>query len=306
MMPLYNNKGEWINDNWIDIIYLNGSSDWIKLEGIFTVPEYIESGYIRLQTGSDDAYADGNVLFDNVVLTEISRPLKEPIKFDAIVLVRHADKKSEYVNPIVSFQKINPTKYIVQINNASTPFFLIFSESFHHDWKALINGNDDETVPEENHFVANGFANGWYINKTGNYTITIEFMPQRLYELGLKISLSTFIILLLLLLIPERYLRGFWRRNRKKNNENGATAMNAAPKNIMLKAISAIKNIFRAKDSEMAPLKEYVEHKKYDYEFKAQKKVQHEHTAPALKEVEKKLEDIKERLMKHDKKSDSA
>ena len=92
--------------------------------------------------------------------------------------------------PTLTFQKINPTKYSVQVN-ASTPFYLVFSGSYDENWIATIDG---QQVPSEHHFTANGFANGWYINKTDPFTITLEFWPQNLFYVGSAISISTLIL----------------------------------------------------------------------------------------------------------------
>jgi len=91
--------------------------------------------------------------------------------------------------PRITFQKINPTKYIVNVN-ASKPFFLVFSESYHKDWVAYIDGR---RIPNEYHFMANGYANAWYINKTGSYDIILEFWPQKLFYVGSAISIITLI-----------------------------------------------------------------------------------------------------------------
>ncbi|OQX52630.1 MAG: hypothetical protein B5M53_08085, partial [Candidatus Cloacimonas sp. 4484_209] len=40
--------------------------------------------------------------------------------------------------PTITFRKINPTRYEVKIENATAPFFLVFSESYHPKWKAYI------------------------------------------------------------------------------------------------------------------------------------------------------------------------
>ena len=90
----------------------------------------------------------------------------------------------------IMFQRVNPTKYAIHVN-ASNPFFLVFSESYHKDWIAYVDG---QRVPSEFHFMANGYANAWYINKTGIYTITLEFWPQRLFYLGATISIVTFTV----------------------------------------------------------------------------------------------------------------
>jgi len=92
--------------------------------------------------------------------------------------------------PSITYEKINPTKYTVHVN-ASNPFFLVFSESYDKDWIATIEGRQ---VSNEYHFTANGFANGWYINKTGEYTVTLEFWPQKLFFVGSAISITTFIL----------------------------------------------------------------------------------------------------------------
>lgn len=137
--------------------------------------------------------------------------------------------------PAIGFKRINPTKYKVMISNAKTPFFLIFSDKFHKDWKAFISniepaklkvqesyfsGNVQESyhenifldsktfetlgmksLPENQHFAINGYANAWYItpadsSRKNNYEIIIEMTRQRIsyYGLGiLIISLAVFL-----------------------------------------------------------------------------------------------------------------
>jgi len=101
--------------------------------------------------------------------------------------------------PKITFVKINPTKYKIKVENAKEPYLLVFSESFHKDWKLYVNsGSDDKNfgkivesyfdgdikegthrniffelatfetwnkkaLNENRHLIANGFANSWYI-----------------------------------------------------------------------------------------------------------------------------------------------
>lgn len=127
----------------------------------------------------------------------------------------------------VKFRQANPTRYNLEVE-AQDDFWLVFSESFHSDWKAYIvddrstvnqdwyewsalltwfaeNGQRSELV---DHYQVNAFANGWYVPKTGKYTITLEFIPQRLYEIGLIISSITFIACIGLLIVD-------WKRRLK-------------------------------------------------------------------------------------------
>ena len=95
--------------------------------------------------------------------------------------------------PTLTFRRLNPTKYEVQVKT-SDPFFLAFLESYDTNWKAYINGIQ---LPGEDHFLINGYANAWYINKTGTYTITLEFWPQKIFTIGSAISITTLILCIL-------------------------------------------------------------------------------------------------------------
>lgn len=107
-----------------------------------------------------------------------------------------------------TFTKENPTKYTVHVN-ASEPFFLIFSESYNANWAAYINGEEIK-----DHFMANGYANAWYINKTGSFDITLEFWPQRLFSIGVAISLAT--LTFSVLYISQDKIKILYRQYTKK------------------------------------------------------------------------------------------
>jgi len=100
----------------------------------------------------------------------------------------------------VTFKKINPTKYLVRVEGAKDPFWLVFSESYHKEWKLYRAGEIDtqqpyfrkiitdypelgiketehlmKLTPEDiqylfreplnaNHYLVNGYANAWYID----------------------------------------------------------------------------------------------------------------------------------------------
>lgn len=90
----------------------------------------------------------------------------------------------------VSFTKIYPTLYEVQINKTTDyPEILVFSELFDNGWKAVFD--DGTVIPEDKHLLVNVYANGWVIDKPGNYNLTIKFAPQDLLEKGEKISLAS-------------------------------------------------------------------------------------------------------------------
>lgn len=104
----------------------------------------------------------------------------------------------------LSYKKLSSTQYIVNLppNINKKPFYLIFSESYDPGWKVYING---QQIPEENHFIAIGFANGWYINNVENkdhkesLEILIEYAPQKWFCDSLVVSLLIFTGCVLLL-----------------------------------------------------------------------------------------------------------
>ena len=122
---------------------------------------------------------------------------------------------------------------MVLVKNAKQPFFLVFSEAYHSQWKLYIEDKPFKfkqiiaeyplarvkeakhdwysftpsdimflfKTPAANetlHFVANGYANAWYVDPRvfdrdgdGCFTIIIYFWPQSLFYLGLFVSGAT-------------------------------------------------------------------------------------------------------------------
>jgi hypothetical protein len=124
---------------------------------------------------------------------------------------------------------MNPTRYIARVQ-AEGPFFIVFSESFSRQWRACISSDGGTTswlaalfkggVPEDAHFLVNGYANAWYIDpgalgiKGDSFTITLYYRPQSFYYLGWVISGVTLISSL-------GYFLWNWRRSKYKRTEQG-------------------------------------------------------------------------------------
>lgn len=101
--------------------------------------------------------------------------------------------------PAVNSKKINPTRYEIEINKASSPYLLTFSESFNPYWKVYPQNANWFTRPifEDKHSQVNSFANGWYIDKPGDYNLIVEYWPQRFVWLGGILSLISLVLLIL-------------------------------------------------------------------------------------------------------------
>jgi len=101
------------------------------------------------------------------------------------------DSGSQANAPDLEFKRLSPVKYRVTVKKAISPFLLVFSENYHPMWQVKIKG---QVI--DNHFRANWYANAWYIDKRGTYDIIIEFWPQKLFYIGLVVSLTSFILCL--------------------------------------------------------------------------------------------------------------
>ena len=112
--------------------------------------------------------------------------------------------------PNVSYEKINPAKYEAHVENNNEPFLLIFSESYHPRWKAYIDGEEISPIPMYS------LVNGYYINKTGDFDVTIYFTGQSYADLGIRISVVTLIIVVPVMIIPSKKLKQWGKYIKQK------------------------------------------------------------------------------------------
>lgn len=69
----------------------------------------------------------------------------------------------------ISFNKKSNSSYSVHVKDARTPFILVLNNAFDNAWQART-----ESTVFDKHFIANGFANGWLVEKKGIYDIDIK------------------------------------------------------------------------------------------------------------------------------------
>jgi hypothetical protein len=147
---------------------------------------------------------------DNFIPGESVLFLSKQLTAQQLSLIQGEGTYNHRVAPRVTYVKVNPTKYIVSVE-ATGPFYLVLSQSYHAYWRAYVDGVQ---VPEEYHFVANGYANAWYIDKSGSYDVVLEFWPQKLFYAGIFASLTT--VVLCVLYLSKSQVKGFYFRYLKK------------------------------------------------------------------------------------------
>ena len=155
---------------------------------------------------------------------EFSSMENETFKIDWFIM-EPSNLLSEDSAVKIEFRKVNPTRYVVS-GEADKSFWLVFSESFHKDWKAYmkkveIEDEGDRSLAKKQrfewsalitllrdsgkrkelkeHYLVNGYANGWWVpieadSQVRRFEVILEFTPQRLFEIGIMVSGITFIV----------------------------------------------------------------------------------------------------------------
>lgn len=106
-------------------------------------------------------------------------------------------------SPTINYEKIDPTHYRVNIVGATTPFILVFNESYNPFWQINLPGTP--------HFSINGYANAWRISRQGSYALDLFYTPQSRFKKGLLVTAIGFPLALILLAFTKIF--------RKKRNE---------------------------------------------------------------------------------------
>lgn len=149
----------------------------------------------------------------------------EPVEF-----IKSSEIILNFRSPVVlnsnslKFSKINPTKYIVKVQNfTKEPFLLVFLESFNKNWeifKVSDNGKHffwsnwfKQSDFKNNHYLVNGFANSWWIDHASledEEVFIIEYARQKDFYFSLFIVFATllfcfnYLIIKIYILCPKK------------------------------------------------------------------------------------------------------
>ncbi|MBL7206056.1 MAG: hypothetical protein ISS36_00485 [Candidatus Aenigmarchaeota archaeon] len=175
---------------------------WKPLEEYVYIDLYENQDYLEHIYITNDFSIMENI--DELFLDLENETIDKKIFFMKNQLERHEERVISELplgnsTPKIFTEKINPTKYRVVVKNATGPYFLVFSETYDNKWGLY----DDRIAqwllmlfqkPRDMHFIGNGYANVWYIDKLGNYEMTIYFWPQSILLLGLTLNIIAIII----------------------------------------------------------------------------------------------------------------
>lgn len=181
--------------NYIDIMKLGEYKLAIKGKGKFTV-KFNDSIYSDVNSQSLKwNYLDPIKLDKGLYRIEIQPTSQADLDVIALYSMENPGETLEDIfnnnetsATIMNIIKIDDTKYKLRIN-ATHPFMLKFVESYDPMWQIQIGGNREiKSIP------LYSVINGFYIEKTGNYSITIEFKLQKWFYIGSGITIISMFV----------------------------------------------------------------------------------------------------------------
>jgi hypothetical protein len=171
-LPYITNTTTFINE------LFTGSNNISEQWGLFSIK------YIVIYTNIDPGYNST----DLISRLSNQNGMVEIVNLPDIIVFKNENAEpvvySESSNAKVEITYHNPTSYKITANSTS-PYLLTLNQLYSSGWTASVNGVT--LSPSEHINDTNGF-NGWYINQTGNMSISIYYQPQTTYLIAFLIS----------------------------------------------------------------------------------------------------------------------
>lgn len=218
--------------------YLKRLSDtkgeWQTNTKTITVPAGAKNMKLYLYAYPDSSGLEpGITRYDNFKFTSI------PNIQDRFYLLSEPSRRLQQPQK-VSYEVKNPTKTIIHVEGARSPFYLETKESYSPRWGLSMQNTSGKSwgpfghtasVPEKDHLKINNFMNGWLIdpgtfcessckrNSDGSYdmTLVMEFAPQGWFYIGSAISAVTFLTVVGYLVYDHNRARSVGRQPQRRS-----------------------------------------------------------------------------------------
>lgn len=167
LLKLYRNKSIYENLNYASLVY-GSNIRYLGNASISKLLKIIENKSFNIQNNSIYSTQNLGLFYSNGKL--------------------NVSSINGFKQPHIAFIQNSPTKVTVHISNATTPYYLVFRETYDPHWAAFYSNGT--MVNQSRHIQVNGFANAWYMDKTGNYTVTLYYTLQTYAWISWAISLA--------------------------------------------------------------------------------------------------------------------
>lgn len=101
------------------------------------------------------------------------------------------NETEKFPDPDLEVMYQSPTRYLLRVNS-TTPFLLVFTETYDPLWKIKIDGSTSAVSPMRAYYFLNGFA----IDEPGQHIIELEYTPQTWFNIGVIVSVITLLVFL--------------------------------------------------------------------------------------------------------------
>lgn len=157
-----------------------GSSfDWDQVSKVFIPVETDSKLEVFIKLPPNKLGDKSKSYFENIQIKRVYD--------NRVFVIEEPQENKMYASGDIKYTKVNPTKYKVSLSNIdknSNGVILSFLETYSDGWEL--------NVPAT-HFSINGYANAWYIPGNTDRELIISYKPQRIFILGLLISITTII-----------------------------------------------------------------------------------------------------------------
>jgi hypothetical protein len=164
--------------------------------------------YVYSFGNSSDKFPD--ILIDQVALKRVRSP---------VAFLKYGEDSTR-ATPKIGSERLSPVKYKINVSASESSYDIVFGQNYNPGWRLykaksasssllrdfLPLDFSKDFVPQ--HYVANGYANGWVIPKDfGGGELIIEYWPQRyFYIMDLLIGLSIVFAITYVVLTPFKVL----------------------------------------------------------------------------------------------------
>ncbi|HET7098889.1 MAG TPA: hypothetical protein VFI61_01490 [Patescibacteria group bacterium] len=205
-------KGLSSDGYWYDNKHFSGifkpSSKSDSAEVIFSTSVWNNCNEVYLNISKKCLDPETRKKFDRPTKIEIKDINISPLIPQQLFLISKNDTNKKVEIPEIEFNRLNFTKYRVTVKGAKSPYLLVLSDLYDSGWAVY---SDNIELDTKNHFLVNGYANAWWIDKNGDYNLDIVYKPQQVLSIGYKISFIAISLssVFLILVTIKNYLKRF-------------------------------------------------------------------------------------------------
>lgn len=116
------------------------SKEWRKFSVAVLSAKNAESAFLQITKALDDVVDQDSIQTKKIEIKNLS---VQKI-YNPKVVLKTVSKSNTPSNPSIMFTQINPTKYVVNVRNATNPYTLVLSQEFNQKWKLFFPSREHD------------------------------------------------------------------------------------------------------------------------------------------------------------------